>query len=457
MKIKKIILVTLLAEIISIDLSAQTIAPKAKFFLNLDYSRFLYDAQHCYLEIYYGFHPKHLTYHFSDGQYQSGVKLTTKIKNKETDELVVSRNSLLEISEKDTSGIWYRYPFITQAGYAIPHGNYILEVMASDSLTPSRRDSITLDVPMKTYGPGLAVSDIELCKNIASSTNKNDLFYKNSLQVLPYPSLIFGPFTIPVVFHYVELYNLNPGNTYKVKTDIINSNNVSIHQMTKERQFKNKNSIEVGTTPVTAYPSGKYSFRLTLLDENQNAVVTRDKVFYILNQQMQTVAQESSAPNKEVFTSFSNKELTDEFLYAHYVASDEEIKFFDQLESSDAKREFLYDFWTKVAKGRRDLPPINRMAYLARVDIANEKYGTFSKKGWQTDRGRVLMVYSEPDEVERSPNTPDAKPYEIWRYYRIENGVEFVFVDRRGFGDMELVHSTKRGEFMDENWEQYLR
>jgi hypothetical protein len=66
-------------------------------------------------------------------------------------------------------------------------------------------------------------------------------------------------------------------------------------------------------------------------------------------------------------------------------------------------------------------------------------------------------LYAEPDEIQRFPSSGDSKPYEIWNYYSIESGVQFIFVDRSGFSNYILVHSTKRGELQDEEWERNLR
>jgi hypothetical protein len=49
------------------------------------------------------------------------------------------------------------------------------------------------------------------------------------------------------------------------------------------------------------------------------------------------------------------------------------------------------------------------------------------------------------------------KPYEIWFYNEIEGGVQFIFGDISGFGNYELLHSTKRGEVNDPDWERRLR
>ena len=97
--------------------------------------------------------------------------------------------------------------------------------------------------------------------------------------------------------------------------------------------------------------------------------------------------------------------------------------------------------------------PLMRSEFLRRVALANERYPRFGKEGWRTDRGRVLIVYGEPDQIDRHPSESEGKPYETWQYYQLEGGVEFDFLDRNGFGNYELVNSTKRGEIRDDDWQ----
>jgi len=456
MSMKKSILLGLTVVLFVFEVSAQTVSPRAPILLNLDFSRFRYDDQSCYLEIYYGFHPQQVTFHYTDARYQGGVLLSTKIKKNGTNEIIVDEKSPLEISEADTGQAWYHGPLISQAGYAVPHGEYVMEVIASDLKEPSRRDSISLDLIITPYGSDLAVSDIELCKNITRSDQKDNLYYKNALVVIPYPSLVYGSATNPVMYCYAELYNVKPGVTYTVKTEILDANGTSVREQERQTEFISNNSIEVGTIPVTSFLSGKYQYRLTLLDDNRNEVIQNDKEFFILNPHLST-PQPTAGLSKAIFTSLSGEELVEEFEFARYVARDQEKRMFKELVTTQAKGEFMFDFWGKVARGRADLPPIMRREYLERVEIANQRYSAFRKKGWEADRGRVFIVYSEPDQVERVPSEPNAKPYEVWYYFEIEGGAEFYFVDRRGFGELELVHSTKRGELYDEGWERWLR
>jgi hypothetical protein len=97
------------------------------------------------------------------------------------------------------------------------------------------------------------------------------------------------------------------------------------------------------------------------------------------------------------------------------------------------------------------------MVYLQRVLSASQRFHALNRDGWRTDRGRVFILFGEPDEIERFPSSQEAKPYENWHYYSIENGVEFVFIDRSGFGEYILVHSTKRGELRDDDWQRFLQ
>jgi hypothetical protein len=72
------------------------------------------------------------------------------------------------------------------------------------------------------------------------------------------------------------------------------------------------------------------------------------------------------------------------------------------------------------------------------------------------NRGRVLLLYGEPEEIERFPSSNEARAYLIWHFFEIEGGVEFVFVDLKNSGDMELVHSTARNELQDPAWQRWL-
>ena len=93
---------------------------------------------------------------------------------------------------------------------------------------------------------------------------------------------------------------------------------------------------------------------------------------------------------------------------------------------------------------------------MERVTFVEGRYKTFTKRGVKTDRGRVYLINGEPDEVDYNANDYNTKPYEVWTYHSIEGGVEFIFGDITGYNDYEILHSTKRGELRDDNWQRRI-
>ncbi|UCE25961.1 MAG: GWxTD domain-containing protein [Candidatus Zixiibacteriota bacterium] len=78
--------------------------------------------------------------------------------------------------------------------------------------------------------------------------------------------------------------------------------------------------------------------------------------------------------------------------------------------------------------------------FYRRVHVANENFGYLRTSGWKTDRGRVYIVYGEPDQVEDYPFVENRLPYQEWHYYRDARYRKFVFIDETGDGDFRLIY-----------------
>ena len=83
-----------------------------------------------------------------------------------------------------------------------------------------------------------------------------------------------------------------------------------------------------------------------------------------------------------------------------------------------------------------------REEFNRRLDLA-VIYELPYKEGWQTDRGKMLILYGYPAEIRRSPFSPTGEPkYEIW-VYRDSPGdpdaVEVVFEDATDSGEFILT------------------
>ena len=155
--------------------------------------------------------------------------------------------------------------------------------------------------------------------------------------------------------------------------------------------------------------------------------------------------------NFEKYQQMDSVALDKYFSQLKYLVTKGEEKVYQELQF-EGKKNFIISFWSE--RDPNTATPINEreIQYNELLKVANERYSSTFREGWESDRGRILLLYGLPDTKDIVPASIDTKAHEIWYYYNIEGGVEFVFVDKRRNGDFELVHSTKRGEISDPNW-----
>ncbi|CUS78465.1 GWxTD domain-containing protein [Candidatus Kryptonium thompsonii] len=430
--------------------------------INADYASFKYDASRNYVEIYYSFQHKQLKLVKDGNTFKGGLVIQVLLKRPQEDSIIQGKAWKIPIEIKDTSEIDPNKNLIGATAFLIEPGKYQFILIARDLNDFSRFDSLIIPALINPVPENkLWLSDVELCSNIYQSNNKESIFYKNTFEVIPNPSLIYG-LGLPVLYYYAEIYNINTidADKYVVEWRIYDSFGNVVKSGKKLRMKTAANAIvEAGTVNLSNLPSGTYRFVLTAIDTSKNKGVSSIKRFYIYNPNITPTDTFQIAKGYDLtseYAGMSETELDKEFAMARYIATPEEINRYKQLKGEDAKRKFLADFWVKRDPDKST--PINEMKieYFKRVEYANQHFSVGNKEGWKTDRGRVYIMYGPPDEYERHPSEVDSKPYEIWYYHNIEGGVEFVFVDKSGFSDYILVHSTKRNEIRDDNWRIHI-
>jgi GWxTD domain-containing protein len=357
----------------------------------------------------------------------------------------------------DSTSLAKTKSMVNNMTYALRYGSYKVSVFGIDVFDRSRRDSSLFWVDIMKRPNTVALSDIELCSSITESSDQKDIFYKNTYRVIPNPNCVYGSTTFPLVFTYMEFYNLKTETTYAIKAQIVDSKGVVKKERTHLRRFSMPSVVDVTTLNVTSISSGKFNYEVILSDTLGNEIAKSQRPIFLYNPNVQSAQATILSEGSAVYAGFSLDELAEEFRIAKYVTQSEDNKAFDKLTTVEARKEFLQNFWTRVEKEELGRLNLTRSVYLQRVQTANQRYKTYAKEGWRTDQGRVLVLYGEPDEIERFNNSTDSKPYEIWNYHQIEGGVEFVFIDLTGFNEYLLVHSTKRNEIQDASWEQLLK
>lgn len=431
-----------------------------KISLEFDYATFRYDSIEKYVEIYYSIQQASLLPMKSDSLYVVEALVNITFADSASGKVVQQKDWRVKNEVNDSLELLKNINLIGVVGVAFLPGKYILTISASDIHNQENKISLKeklnlLPIPNKTF----SISDIQLASRIIQdSGNSGSIFYKNTVEVIPAPNLLFGE-NQPVVYYYNELYNLQTatGNV-DLHAFVYNASGNVVFSKKKTFSNKTESRVEVNTVNISKMPTGAYTLVLVAADSAASKKYILRK-FFVYNP---AIADTSFKPmgNSDFMASqfaiFSIEECNHLFAKSKYLATRNEVEQFSKISSVEGKREYLYKFW----KGRDEVSetPENEtfMNYFSRVELANQKYSAMKKEGWKTDRGRVFLLYGEPSEVERFPNQLDTKPYEIWQYHNLEGGVIFVFADITGFSDYQLINSTMRGELRDDNWQRRI-
>lgn len=443
-----------------------SVASAQRLKVNFDYATFRYDSMKTYVELYYGFNRSSLHYVGKDSSFSGLLLFSAAIKSPSADTVIERQIWKVPIDVPDTSAEYLRNNLVGQISTALLPGNYKLIVFVDDQNDTGNAYSLTenLEIP-KYLSDKLEASDVELCSVVSpSEKNANDIFYKNTYKVVPNPTAIYGV-GMPIVYYYLEVYNISekPGDTtFAVGYQIRDSFGEVHKSYTRAKRMFGNSSVEVGTVNASNLKTGVYTMIFTVTDSAANAYATSSKRFFVYNPNLGAPAVPGSnlagaAVLSSVYATMSEQQIDKEFAETQYISTPAERDQYEKLQGVDAKRQFLYDFWKKQNSNPVSNNNDYRADYLKRVAYANDHFRSGNREGWQTDRGRVYVIYGNPDEIDRHPNETNSKPYEIWYFNSLEGGVSFDFVDRTGFGDYALVNSTERSEIHDDNWQQYLQ
>jgi GWxTD domain-containing protein len=429
---------------------------KPNFGFDFDFAQFGYDSTANYVEFYYSFNQNDLTVNKTDTSTYVQGDLKISITDTVSGKLLVDKDWKVVNEIKDTSQI--DRGLVGVLGFVISKGIYKISVTGGDAVKSENNKSITdffSVVPM--WKDKAALSDLQFATRIIpNSPNKNSIFYKNTYEIIPSIMNIYGE-NQPVLFYYLELYNLKtlPKGDIKLESVVYNSRGKIISNKSKVISNNVNSRVEVGTVVLNKYPTDSYTLTEALLDSAANIGISSSKKFYVYNPSIpmpDTAYTDNTASLASEFSVMSEDELDKIFDESKYIAASSEIKQYDGLKTVEGKRKFLYNFWKT-----RDTNPETQLNeayqdYMNRVNKCNERFSYMGREGWKSDRGRVYLMYGEPSEIERFPNEQNTKPYEIWHYNEIQGGVIFVFADISGFSRYTLVHSTMRGEVSDQNW-----
>lgn len=363
-------------------------------------------------------------------------------------------DSIEEISASQT--------LFSMTKFQMKAGSYFIKTTVTD-LHGNKTATENFDLEIKPYSTqSLTLSEIELAAALKRDTSPGR-FNKNGYQVIPNPSALYGD-GLPLLMFYAEIYNLQfpSDTTYSVSYHILDSQNQPIKTFpTKGKIIAGNSLVEAGGFNVISIPSGRYRFVLEVKDNGSREVARQESKFFVFRTRDREISR--ARPTTEtiveamayLYSDKSEKEIDQEFDAARWLANRDESKIYEGLDF-EGKKNFLIRFWYTRDSDTTTVINEFRDDYLKRVRYAAENFGGL-KDGWLTDRGRVLLIYGSPDEIENFPSSNDSRAYQVWNYFSIEGGIKFYFVDIRGWGEYEQVHATARNELADPDWQRWLR
>ena len=434
-----------------------TIFSQNKF--EFDYARF-YSPQDStgYIELYYSFDKSALKTVETGTQVVKQGELGVKIVDVITNDIAVDNSWRFDINQDEENKL-----LVGVLEFPLNYSKYLVEITADDINNSDYRGTSTFELNFTPFSStGIMLSDIELATSILpQSQNPESIFYKNSIEVTPNPSLIYGD-SNPVIFFYTEVYGLNEkaASSYSIEQKVYDVNNKVVFEKQRNVSGENSSVVEVGAISVNKYTSGIYTLVVSVKDNTNLFSANSSKKVYVYNHELvdQSTDFEKTniSPLESELMMMGEDELNYMFETAKYIAKEFEKDQWNKLHDVNSKRAFLSKFWEK-----KDTDPTTKLNeykrdYYDRVNYANKNFSNLSRgEGWKTDRGRVYITYGEPGEIERFQNEYYSKPYEIWQYYDLEGGVIFLFADEEGLNIYRLVHSTKKGEIY--NYNNYLK
>ncbi len=438
----------------------------------LDQGGFRYDSTQAYLELYTAVEAASLRFLPRAEGPGFVARLSLELEIFKGPERVLEDRWRLEVPVDSLEQLRAGQQVLDVYRFLLPPGAYQLRLWVRDEADPTdRRQLLERDLLVPDFAQPLPRSStLLLAGRIERSEETGHRFYRNGLLIYPNPSALFGS-TLNTLYYYVELYHLDrtprlASGEYEALVYLSEANSERALEAYTRRQMRAVRPVDVlvGGFDVGGLPTGVYVLHVAALDPDRRPVIIASRRVYVYNPDVRPpqVAADQ-APERDfassVFARMDEHELQRSFEYANPIATENERRTFRRLRDIEEKRRFLYEFWL-----RRDPDPATPLneayqEYMNRVRYVNERYSTKNREGWRTDRGRIYLKYGPPNTIQPYYHNPDTVPYEIWEYYNIpgEGPGMFVFADKMGFGEFQLIHSTVSGEVKSADWQREVR
>ena len=343
---------------------------------------------------------------------------------------------------------------VQQSRFLLTRSNVVITTTITDLSSKQVYVSTKNVIIRKIDDSFLSTSDLLLCTFLKRENEFDDgSINRNGFTLVPNPSGVFG-LGRPMLYTYGELYGFNDDDgSYTLNYKIYNQQGQElIRRGPFVKDKPGESSVETFGMNIMGLLAGRYRLRLDIQDNQTDKNTFIDREFFVVKEQ--------PADFKSNFTiildGMENDELNDFIDIVGYFMTESELQTLIKSNRTE-KIVQITNFFEE-----RDLDSetyqnefYNRLnKYLA---IADQQFSTRSFLGRNTARGRVLILYGRPNDIESYSANEERLSYEIWQYEDSDKGFIFIFINKEdGTGMFEQIHSTHPNEFRNYRWKDII-
>jgi GWxTD domain-containing protein len=422
----------------------------------VDVCNFYDNAGKPYCEVYLDVDAGSVTYTKSEGGgMQAGIQVRLVVRKKDaagTDENPFDKSyDVWSPAVPDSTAANTRFGIMDIRRISLEPGDYEFTGYLKDKLmTDAHQHQFVFDVSLKAQPTEhISMSGIEFVQSVKPST-ATLANSKLGHDILPLVTNATYQ-DMDSLHFYLETYNshLESEGLYFVTAFISLANSTSkLKNLSRTlRQTSRPLDLVYSGFSIQNLPTQTYYLNIEVYNRDQKLIASMMKKFFVINTKLRIESGLSAGAFDELFK-LSEEQLSYYLRTLYYISTNTERDFANALKTTDEKKNYFLNFW-ESRKGSNDNPVKPWAEYKARVDYANRHFKASHLEGWRTDRGRVLLTYGTPNDIERNPSSNSRHPHEIWRYNKIKTqpNVRFVFYNpNEATADYVLLHSDLRGE-----------
>jgi len=342
---------------------------------------------------------------------------------------------------------------VQQSRFILTRGSAVFSAAITD-LASKHVHMATKNVIIRNIDDSyLTTSDLLICTFLKRERlmDENSI-NRNGYRMTPNPSGVFG-LGSPMLYAYSEVYGLRKDEgTYTVNYFLFERSGKEVFQRGPfVRKKPGESSIETLGFNVAGLLAGRYRLRLEVIDDQSNQKTFIDREFFIVKEQSTDYNNNFTM----ILDAMENDELLDFIEIVGYFMSESEFQTLMMANRIDRIGQ-LVDYFEKRDIDRKTKENEFYNQLNMRLALADQQFSNRSFSGRKTDRGRVIIRYGRPIDIEPYPANEDRYSYEIWYYDDSDDGFIFIFIKNDSAGMFEQIHSNHPDEFQNYGWKDMV-